>query len=68
MNSWVMTELRKLKKELSRLKSVRKILPILLECSELYGDCFYNESDIKRIDKEIEEVTLKLSEIDMGNS
>ena len=59
-----MTERKKLKKELSRLKSYRRNLPRLVDCSSVYGDEYYNEDDYKLIDEEIAKVERRIADID----
>lgn len=48
-----MTERKRLKKELAWLVQVRTQLPMLIDCSEIYGDRFYQQSDIDAIDVKI---------------
>ena len=59
-----MTERKRLKNELRKLQYYKKSLPRLIDCSEVYGDFYYDEKDLKIVDKEIELLTLKIKEID----
>lgn len=59
-----MTERRKLKKELSKLKSFKNSLPRLMDCSEVYGDNYFNEDILKRVEDEIKIIEEKIARID----
>lgn len=59
-----MTERKQLKKQLSKLKYYQRSLPRLIDCSNAYGDNYYNESDTDSIDKQIKEVEYRILEID----
>jgi hypothetical protein len=37
-----MTELKELKKELVKLKQFKRDLPLMIDCSEVYGDGYYS--------------------------
>lgn len=62
-----MTERRKLKKELSKLKSYRKCLPRLIDCSNVYGDDYFNNEQYVMVDKDIKKIEDKIIEIDKLN-
>ncbi len=55
-----MSERKKLKQELSKLKYQKKQLYILIDCSEVYGDLYYNEKHMIALDKEISSIESKL--------
>jgi len=55
-----MSERKKLKKYLARLKYERGLMPRLIDCSEVYGDGFYKKECLDRINKEIKEVEEQL--------
>lgn len=56
-----MTELRKLKKKLSKLKHYRSKLPSWIDCSEVYGDNYFTKEDIIDADNQIEEVEKQIN-------
>jgi hypothetical protein len=56
-----MTFQRKLlKKELHRLKSFRSQLPVLIDCSDIYGDLSWTKEDVIETDTQIEEIEDKI--------
>ena len=55
-----MTERKLLKKKLAKLKQFKNSLPILIDCSEVYGDDYYNKLALERTNKEISEIEEKL--------
>jgi hypothetical protein len=59
-----MTERRKLKQKLSKLKYALRSLPRLIDCSMVYGDYHYTEQDTENIKKEIELVEQQIKDID----
>jgi len=59
-----MTERKKLKKELSRLKAKKKILPMLIDCSQVYGDNYFNKNYELILDSEIASLIEKIKKID----
>lgn len=59
-----MTVRKKLKKELSLLKYQRRLLPLLIDCSSVYGDEYYLEDDYKLIDAQIAKVEQLIADID----
>lgn len=65
---FIMTERKKLKKKLAKLKHHRSHLPRLIDCSEVYGDGYYTKEDLKDIDSQIREVEKKIQEIDLAAS
>jgi len=62
-----MNELKQLKKKLKELKCFKKELPRLIDLSEIYGDDYYNENDLFDIDRQIEEIKEKITEIKKAN-
>jgi hypothetical protein len=56
-----MTERKKLKKELARLKRYRSNLPRLISCSLVYGDKTYTNEDLIMIDRFIEGLKRKIN-------
>lgn len=58
-----MTERKRLKKELAKLKLVRNGLPMLMDCSIVYGDGFYSADFLSKINAQIEEIETKIAEI-----
>lgn len=62
-----MTKRRKLKKELSKLKSYRKTFPRLMDCSEVFADNYFNEAILKRIDNDIINIEKKIAKIDLSH-
>lgn len=51
-----MTERKKLKRKLSKLKYYRKMLPHYIDLGNVYGDGSFDQSDIEKADKEIKEL------------
>jgi hypothetical protein len=58
-----MSERKKLKKYLQRLKYERGLMPRLIDCSGVYGDGYYKKECLDKINKEILEVEQKLKEL-----
>ena len=56
-----MTELRKLKKKLSKLKHHKSKLPSLIDCSEVYGDYYFTKEDLIDVDEQIREVEKQIN-------
>jgi len=48
-----MTELKRLRKELARVKAYLNALPRLIDCSKVYGDSHYAESDLEHARNEV---------------
>ena len=48
-----MTERKQLKNKLSKLKHYKLNLPRLIDCSNVYGDNFYTNEDLKDVVKQI---------------
>lgn len=40
------------------------MLPMLIDCSSVYGDGYYNEDDYKLIDEAIAKVEKRIADID----
>lgn len=59
-----MTERKKLKKQLSILKYNKRMLPLLIDCSDVYGDNYYNENMNVKLDKQILNLEKRIEEID----
>ena len=59
-----MTNRRKLKKQLSQLKSLKNTLPRLIDCSLAYGDNYFTEEAYARIEKDIEILEQRILNID----
>ena len=62
-----MTERKQLKNKLSKLKHYKSNLPRLIDCSNVYGDNFYTNEDLKDVDKQIVELEKQIKEIDVQN-
>lgn len=62
-----MTERRRLKRELSKLKSFKKALPRYIDCSQVYGDNYFTPEIIEGVDKEISIIEAKIKAIDESN-
>lgn len=60
-----MTERKRLKLEISKLKSIKKSLPRLIDCSEAYGDNYFNDDTLKKVDEEIDKIEEKIRQIDL---
>lgn len=58
---------RAIKQKISRLKSCKKSLPRLVDCSQVYGDNSFTNDDYARIDKEIGEAEQELKQFDIDN-
>lgn len=59
-----MTERRKLKSELSKLKHLKSSLPRLIDCSNVYGDGYFTSADIDDCERKILEIEAKIKQID----
>jgi hypothetical protein len=57
-----MTKLKKLKKELSKLKNYRAHLPRLIDCSEVNGDEFFTREDLIEVEKQIEKLQKQIND------
>lgn len=57
-----MSERKLLKKKLRRLKQARSQLPILIDCSEVYGDNYFTTKTLDDINKDIEYLEKQLNE------
>jgi len=57
-----MTELKKLKKELSKLKNYRAHLPRLIDCSEVNGDLCFTIEDLIEVEKQIEKLQKQIND------
>lgn len=63
-----MTERKKLKKQLSKLKAFKSHLPILIDCSNVYGDNYYTKDDFEDVNNQIKDIEDKISAIDLINT
>ncbi len=57
-----MTELKKMKKELYKLKKYRAHLPRLIDCSEVNGDEFFTREDLIEVEKQIEKLQKQIND------
>ena len=51
---------KQMKKRLAEAKAYKATLPILIDCSQVYGDGMFTQDDYERVDKEIAELKEKL--------
>jgi hypothetical protein len=63
-----MTIRRQLKKKLSLLKASRRNLPMLIDCSMVYGDNSYTVDDLILVDNNIALLEKQIREIDNFNN
>ena len=63
-----MTIRKQLKKQLSLLKAQRKNLPMLIDCSNVYGDSTYSVDTLIAVDNEIALIEKQIQEIDNFNN
>ena len=58
-----MTELKKLKKELARYRVHLFNLPILIDCSKVYGDLTYTQKDIDYVKSKIASIEKQIEHL-----
>lgn len=58
---------KSLKKQLRKLKSFEKELPLLIDCSDVYGDMYYTEEDLHSVRERIKEVEKLIEQKEQKN-
>ena len=59
-----MTRRKVLKKELNSLKRLRSEMPRLIDCSVVYGDGYYNQAMLNRVEEDILNIEKEIAAID----
>ena len=63
--SKAMTPKKIIKKQISKLKDMKTKYPMLVDCSRIYGDDYFNDVEYKKLCSMIEAYELRLADMEI---